>query len=300
LRERLANGVIPEAKALDIAEQIVSGLAAAHDKSIVHRDLKPENIFITRDGRAKILDFGLAKLMPSTAGQQDQTRTASGVVLGTPAYMSPEQVRGQTADHRSDIFALGTVLYEMLSGRRPFDGGTSAETMHAILKQDPPPIEEASPLVDRIIRHCLEKQPEERFQSSRDLGFQIRSALHPSAQASPPSPARTATRYFPAVIVGFVLLFTAAGLIWWLTGPNAATTLTRPVRVTADSGLTTDPVLSPDGKLIAYASDRSGEGNLDIWSLSLRARRWRNLRCICVRRRAEACCKARPAATIFT
>ena len=140
MRQRLAAGAIPEGKAIEYAIQIAQGLAAAHDKGIVHRDLKPENIFITSDGRVKILDFGLAKLVQPGPEQQDETQTASGMALGTPAYMSPEQVRGQPADHRSDIFALGAVLYEMLAGRRPFVGDSSAETMNAILKQDPPPI----------------------------------------------------------------------------------------------------------------------------------------------------------------
>jgi serine/threonine protein kinase len=157
LRQRLTGGAIPEGKAVEYAGQIGQGLAAAHDKGIVHRDLKPENIFITRDGRVKILDFGLARLVQPGPEQQNQvqTETAPGMVLGTPAYMSPEQVQGQTADHRSDIFALGAVLYEMLAGRRAFLGDTSVETMNAILKQDPPPIAQVSPQLEQIVRHCL-------------------------------------------------------------------------------------------------------------------------------------------------
>ena len=140
LRQKLAAGALSDAKALEYTDQLVQGLAAAHAKGIVHRDLKPENVFITDDERVKILDFGLAKLAPSGPQQDALTQTATGVTLGTPAYMAPEQVRGQTVDHRADIFAVGALLYEMLAGRRPFVGDTSAETMTAILKQDPPAI----------------------------------------------------------------------------------------------------------------------------------------------------------------
>src|ERR1700683_3058486 len=188
LRAALDAGALPQRKTIEYGVQIAHGLAAAHEKAIVHRDLKPENIFVTKDGRIKILDFGLAKLVQSSGDVENCVTlatlptgaTAAGVVLGTPGYMAPEQVRGQTADARTDIFALGAVLYEMLSGVRVFRRDTPAESMSAILREDPPDIADAtrpvSPALDRIVRRCLEKSPEQRFQSARDLSFAL-SAL---------------------------------------------------------------------------------------------------------------------------
>src|SRR5580704_11128238 len=182
LRDRLREGPLPSRKAIDYARQIASGLAAAHDKGIVHRDLKPENLFITNDGRAKILDFGLAKLTrPEDDASGDaptqQIATDAGTVMGTVGYMAPEQVRGKPADPRSDIFAFGAILYEMLSGKRAFRGESAVEVMSAILKEDPPDLTETnrnvSPALERIVRHCLEKNPAERFQSARDVAFNL-------------------------------------------------------------------------------------------------------------------------------
>ena len=191
LRQKLADGPIGEGKAIEYGEQLVEGLAAAHAKGIVHRDLKPDNVFITRDDRVKILDFGLAKLAPSVPLHDAETQTASGVVLGTPAYMAPEQVRGEPADHRSDIFAVGALLYEMLAGRRPFAGDTAVETMAAILRQEPPPVPKASSQVEQIVRHCLEKEPGARYQSARDLAFQLRLARQTPTATHTSRPART-------------------------------------------------------------------------------------------------------------
>src|SRR5213080_3500957 len=186
LRERMAGAALPQRKAIDYALQTAHGLAAAHAKGIVHRDLKPENLFITNDGRVKILDFGLAKLTGTGDGTQSQTEvptrrvnTDPGIVMGTMGYMSPEQLKGQPADHRSDIFSFGAILYEMLSGRRAFRGESTADTMSAILREDPPDLSETnknvSPALERVVHHCLEKNPDERFHSARDLAFAIES-----------------------------------------------------------------------------------------------------------------------------
>src|SRR5580698_2793962 len=186
LRDRLRDGGLPPRKAVEYAVQVAQGLAAAHDKGIVHRDLKPENLFVCRDGRVKILDFGLAKLKTPETGDATATgltldnQTEAGVVMGTAGYMSPEQVRGQKADARSDIFSFGAVLYEMLSGERAFGGHSSADRASAILKEDPPDLltsgRSVPAAIDRIVRHCLEKDPEHRFQSARDLAFHLESS----------------------------------------------------------------------------------------------------------------------------
>jgi serine/threonine protein kinase len=269
LRQRLDGGPVPEGKAIEYGDQIVQGLAAAHYKGIVHRDLKPENIFITSDDRVKILDFGLAKLAQSGPEHQAQTQTASGMALGTPAYMSPEQVRGHPADHRSDIFALGAVLYEMLAGQRPFLGETSVETMNAILKQDPAPIPGVSPQVEQIVRHCLEKEPAHRYQSAPDLGFQLRLVRHPSSPTPAPIAASTPRRHVALAVIALISLAATVTLTWWLTRPAPPAPTASFTRLTSDSGLTTDPAFSPDGKLVAYASDRAGKGDLDIWRQQL-------------------------------
>ena len=182
LRSRLESGGLPVRKAIEYALEISGGLAAAHDKGVIHRDLKPENIFVTSDGHVKILDFGLAKSVPAPADDEAQTRTLQtepGAVMGTVGYMSPEQVRATSVDHRTDIFSLGAIFYEMLSGRKAFKGDTAADTLSAILKEDPPELAEihsgVSPILDALVRRCLEKIPGERFQSARDLGFALQS-----------------------------------------------------------------------------------------------------------------------------
>jgi serine/threonine-protein kinase len=190
LRERLDGGRLPMRKAVDFAAQIASGLSAAHDKGVVHRDLKPENVMITRDERAKIVDFGLAKIDHPLASLGDPTKmptagghTLPGTLLGTVAYMSPEQVRSEEVDHRTDVFSFGTMLYEMLAGTRPFGGATAAETFSAILRDDPPPLPGVPSDIEGVVRHCLEKAREDRFQSARRPG--VRARVHRAAALFP-------------------------------------------------------------------------------------------------------------------
>jgi serine/threonine-protein kinase len=195
LRQRLSGGALPMKKGIEYAIQIAEGLAAAHEKGIVHRDLKPENVFVTKSGRVKILDFGVAKLTQPPAPLSTDTeaptvaKTEPGVVLGTVAYMSPEQLLGTPLDARSDLFSFGVLLYEMLSGRHPFRGDSAPETMAAILKGEPPGLAESNknmpPALERIVQHCLEKEPGHRFQSARDIVFAL-SSLAPEAASRPP------------------------------------------------------------------------------------------------------------------
>src|SRR6187397_420998 len=198
LRDRLSSGPVPVRTALDYAVQIAHGLAAAHEKGIVHRDLKPDNVFVTADGRVKILDFGLAKfareaLMEAETHTRDVPGTDAGTVLGTVGYMSPEQVRARPIDHRSDIFSFGSVLYEMLSGRRAFRGASAVETMNAILKEDPPELSASNrhlpPGLERIVSHCLGKDPDERFQSASDIAFDLEQLSGSQIQAGVVAPA---------------------------------------------------------------------------------------------------------------
>src|SRR5580700_7797706 len=235
LRARLKSGSLSSRKAIDYALQVARGLAAAHEKGIVHRDLKPENLFLTSDGRVKILDFGLAKLTrPEGDVGEDaptvQVNTEPGQIMGTVGYMSPEQVRGKPADHRSDIFAFGSILYEMISGQHAFRGESAADTMSAILKEEPAELSETvrnvPPALERMVLHCLEKNPAQRFQSAGDLAFNLealtdgsvvgktgtQSAIASTGIAGPAvaeTPARekeTASRSVAREVVGAVVL----------------------------------------------------------------------------------------------
>src|SRR3989442_1441915 len=243
LRERLNGGVLSARKAVDYARQIAHGLAAAHEKGILHRDLKPENLFITKDERVKILDFGLAKLTGAADVQAQSdipTRrvdTDPGVVVGTVGYMSPEQLQGKALDHRSDIFSFGAIFYEMLAGRRAFHGESPAETMSAILKEDPPDLSETnknvSPALERLVNHCLEKNPEARFHSASDLAFALETANAKLTVSSPglstASPSSSAEyivtgikRHKISVLLGLLVLAIAiAGLASYLHVRNS-------------------------------------------------------------------------------
>lgn len=277
LRDRLLVGPVPARKVTDYGVQIAHGLAAAHDKGIVHRDLKPDNIFICRDGRAKILDFGLAKLAePETSdttvtslGATDQTGT--GVVLGTAGYMSPEQVRGEKADSRSDIFSFGVVLYETLTGKRAFSGSTAADRASAILKEDPPDLRASgrniSPALARIVHRCLEKNPQERFESARDLAFHLETLRADSdsggIKASGSAlPARSLATWVTVAVA--VLVLFAAG---WLARGRIQGNKSQPVkflRLTDFAGLEESPAFSPDGRSVAFVSDSSGSRQIYV------------------------------------
>ena len=272
LRGQLQTGALPLRKVIDYARQIAEGLAAAHDKGIVHRDIKPDNVFITNDGRVKILDFGIAKLLrPSDEATRHTgvpAETEAGTVVGTAGYMSPEQVRGEPVDARSDLFSFGAILYEMIAGRAAFTRNTAAETMAAILKEDPPtPLAaDVPPAVARIVARCLEKTREMRFQSARDLAFglEVLSGTAPAIPASGGSP-----RHWPmGLAIGVVVLGTAAALLTWPIGggaprasdPFANATLKR---FTDWDGTEEGAEISPDGKFVAFLSDRAGE--FDLW-----------------------------------
>ena len=283
LRDRLRGAAFPTRKAVEYAIQIARGLGAAHEKGIIHRDLKPENLFITRDGRMKILDFGLAKLTQPRPADTSHTQaptvaldaddTEPGVVMGTAGYMSPEQVRGQKVDHRADIFSFGAILYEMLTGKRAFHRESAIETLNSILKEDPPEFSETTakiaPGLERIVRHCLEKNPDERFQSARDLAFDLETlsgisslSAQQAVGAKQPFHWRRAALW-SLIGVGAIIAVAVVWLLWGKSGSPATAQTVRLNRLTDFAGLEEFPAVSPDGKSVAFTADT--DGRRQIW-----------------------------------
>jgi eukaryotic-like serine/threonine-protein kinase len=271
LRARLDAGPIPVRKAIDWAAQAARGLAAAHEKGIVHRDLKPENLFVTRDGRVTVLDFGLAKLtrpeVLAPAGEKPISiaATETGAILGTVGYMAPEQVRGEDTDACSDLFALGAILYELLTGKRAFHGATYVETLYAILNEEPPPLgasgREIPPGLESLVRHCLEKSPAERFQSARDLAFDLDGIGTSASHAAIVGGTAPVSRRFPAMTMaglGLAALLLGAGL--FLVGRLTAHRSAPPTftRLTFRRGIIGNARFTPDGKGVLYSAGWDG------------------------------------------
>ena len=284
LRDRMAGEPVAWRKAAEIGAAIADALASAHAAEIVHRDLKPENVFITSDGRVKVLDFGLAKVVESVSedavtltSPSPHAVSVEGEIVGTLSYMAPEQLRGLKVDGRTDIFALGCVLFEMLSARRPFAGATQADTISAILRSEPPPLEapgvEIPPGLGLVVSRCLEKRPEDRFDTAHDLALALRSiptAAQPAARSGLRAlPARRRRILAAVTVAAAILLLLAASAIFLGRSRGSARRATGeerwgpPRQITSALGWDLEPAFSPDGTLVAYSSNASG--NAEIW-----------------------------------
>ncbi len=272
---RLSASALHSRKAIDFGLQIARGLAAAHERGIVHRDLKPENIFLTKDGHVKILDFGLARMTAfsgfgaaTNAPTVEAVATAPGTVMGTVGYMSPEQVRGREADHRTDIFSFGAVLYEMLSGRRAFRGDSAADTMTEILKEEPPDLSATNQAVpaalERLVRHCLEKNPEDRFQSARDLAYDLEAVSGLSVSDSRAARARAGFPRLPKVALPAAAAAVVAALaIGWLAakrlGPRGGAENANFRQLTFRRGFVGSARFAPDGQSVVFSAEWDGQ-----------------------------------------
>ena len=275
LRERLRSGSIAVRKTLDYALQIAQGLAAAHEKGIIHRDLKPENLFVTKDGRVKILDFGLAKLTQAEPGTDTSLPTAThgteaGLVMGTAGYMSPEQVRGVALDPRSDIFSFGAILYEMLSGKRAFHGDTAADTMSAILKEDPPDLNETnrnvSPALERVVQHCLEKNPEQRFHSARDVAFDLETLSNQSGTGSRLRAVTDQRRSYWKQAAGALIILLALAGTYYAARNNAPVLTPHFHQLTFQRGTIYGAKFAPDGQSIVYSAAWNGAPKEQVYT----------------------------------
>ena len=280
--DSLRAGELPLRKSIDIAVQIADGLAAAHAAGITHRDLKPDNVLLTRDGRVKLLDFGLAKMDPGLGREMTETLTDPGTIVGTVGYMSPEQVSGQTIDHRGDIFSFGIVLYELLSGKRAFERNTWAETVHAIVRDEPPALPATIPVgLRQIIARCLEKEPANRFQSAKDLGFALRtfSGVEGSGLEAKPN-ITTAPRAQHQWQFAALLAALALGWAVWAGSRSKPAIDAQEVHLSlnpprgntfSDNGA----AVSPDGRQIAFVA--TGQGKQLLWVRSLDSTQAREL-----------------------
>jgi predicted Ser/Thr protein kinase len=281
LGEGIPRGGMPLRKALEYAIPIARALEAAHKLGIVHRDLKPANVMVTTDGAVKLLDFGLAKdvALPATLDSNVETKTAlanpeteEGRVAGTIAYMSPEQAQGKALDGRTDIFSFGTLFYEMLTGRRPFDRENKLSTLAAILREEPAPIDRRLPeSVERLAMRCLRKDPNRRFQTGADLRAALEDLKDESESSATVPRSVPRRRIKPAIAASIAAIAAIAALIVWPPWRSApAPALSAPVQITYEGGVAATPAISADGKLFAFASDKSEPGNLDIWLRQMR------------------------------